>query len=213
MDRTETINYFAQRFGLNLNQNPPIEIHKINRRIMAECLADLGFKTGAEIGVAAGDHSDLLLQVIPDLTMYCIDPWMHIDGFASWRKSTLQNWKAEAISKLSKHKKCTIIQKMSAEAAASFEDASLDFVYIDAAHDFKHIAIDICVWITKVKPGGILFGHDYTRIPFGGFPCHVKDVVDAYAVSHNIDTWFVLGLPGKIDGMYREGELSWMFVI
>src|SRR5207253_8367684 len=42
-----------------------------------------------------------------------------------------------------------------------FADASVDFVFIDAGHDFNSVCNDIRVWLPKVKPGGVLAGHDY----------------------------------------------------
>lgn len=49
----------------------------------------------------------------------------------------------------------------SVEAAALFEDRSVDFVFIDGAHDYDNVRADICAWLPKVKPGGVLSGHDY----------------------------------------------------
>jgi predicted O-methyltransferase YrrM len=46
-------------------------------------------------------------------------------------------------------------------AAALFEDASLDFVFIDACHDTPAVLRDIEVWLPKIRPGGILAGDDY----------------------------------------------------
>lgn len=53
------------------------------------------------------------------------------------------------------------IRKTSVEAAKDFEDGSLDAVYIDAEHDEESIREDIRVWRPKLKPGGILSGHDF----------------------------------------------------
>ena len=57
------------------------------------------------------------------------------------------------------------IRKSSVEAAKDFPDGSLDAVYIDAAHDEDSVREDIKTWRTKIKPGGILSGHDYV-LPF-----------------------------------------------
>lgn len=48
----------------------------------------------------------------------------------------------------------------SAEAASLYEDASVDFVFIDAAHDYDSVVKDIAAWQPKVKKGGVLSGHD-----------------------------------------------------
>src|SRR3990167_850063 len=57
------------------------------------------------------------------------------------------------------------IRKSSVEAAKDFTDGSLDAVYIDAAHDEDSVREDIKTWRPKIKPGGILSGHDYV-LPF-----------------------------------------------
>lgn len=49
----------------------------------------------------------------------------------------------------------------SVEAARTYRYHSLDFVFIDAAHDYDSVRADILAWKDKVRPGGILAGHDY----------------------------------------------------
>jgi hypothetical protein len=56
----------------------------------------------------------------------------------------------------------TPIRKTSVEAADSYENQSLDFVFLDAAHDYDSIRSDIIAWLPKVKIGGWIGGHDYT---------------------------------------------------
>jgi len=53
------------------------------------------------------------------------------------------------------------IRKPSIEAANQFQDHSLDFVFIDASHEYEDVKNDIKAWLPKVKKNGILAGHDY----------------------------------------------------
>ena len=38
----------------------------------------------------------------------------------------------------------------------------LDFVYIDACHEYSAVKADIAAWYPKVRVGGVLGGHDIT---------------------------------------------------
>jgi SAM-dependent methyltransferase len=53
----------------------------------------------------------------------------------------------------------------SVEASKKFEDNSIDFVFIDASHEYEDVKNDIISWMPKVKSGGILAGHDYPCTP------------------------------------------------
>lgn len=55
----------------------------------------------------------------------------------------------------------TVKMARSEEAARDYADSSLDFVYIDAAHDYDSVQRDIDAWLPKIKNGGILGGDDY----------------------------------------------------
>jgi hypothetical protein len=48
----------------------------------------------------------------------------------------------------------------SATAAEHFPDASVAIAFIDAGHDYVDVLRDITAWLPKIKPGGILAGHD-----------------------------------------------------
>lgn len=42
-----------------------------------------------------------------------------------------------------------------------YDNKSLDFVFIDAAHDYDNVYKDISYWYPKVKDTGVIAGHDY----------------------------------------------------
>lgn len=52
----------------------------------------------------------------------------------------------------------------SVTAAEHFPDASIAIAFIDAGHDYVDVLRDITAWLPKIKPGGILAGHDIDGI-------------------------------------------------
>jgi hypothetical protein len=49
----------------------------------------------------------------------------------------------------------------SVELSKVYEDESLDFVFIDANHEYAPVRADILAWLPKVKRDGVIAGHDY----------------------------------------------------
>lgn len=49
----------------------------------------------------------------------------------------------------------------SVDVSKLYLDNSLDFVFLDAGHDYDSVHDDILAWFPKVKDGAILGGHDY----------------------------------------------------
>lgn len=89
----------------------------------------------------------------------------------------------------------TDIKSISWEAASNFNDESLDFVFIDAGHDYESVKKDITNWLPKIKKGGIISGHDYfNSIEFGG-NFGVKRAVDEFFGEKNLNfyeyCWFI----------------------
>lgn len=75
------------------------------------------------------------------------------------------------------------IQLASLEAVDQFKDESLDFVYIDAAHDYENAKADIQSWLPKVRKTGIIAGDDYG---WAGVAKAVKEIFgDRFIVEAN----------------------------
>ena len=167
-----------------------------SRATLAELMKLMGFKTGAEIGVETGRYSRLLLDTIPELKLYCVDPWLAYNRNSQAREDGLyEKTKARLAGK-----NADILRMTSLEASKRIPDNSLDFVYIDALHDFDNAISDIILWVPKVKSGGIISGHDYVNYyQFG-----VVQAVNAYTAAHGIVPWYVT--------TYEREYPSWFWV-
>lgn len=95
----------------------------------------------------------------------CVDPWTGTSdaehGFdKDYRNKTL----FEAFTKNMEPVKeyYNAVRLPSVEAAKLYEDESLDFVFIDGAHDADNVEADVKAWLPKVKKGGMLTGHDWS---------------------------------------------------
>lgn len=75
-----------------------------------------------------------------------------------------------------------IIKSDSAGGAKMLQNASVDFVFIDAGHDEQSVRADIKAWLPKVKPGGVLAGHDYDTVSDPG----VVRAVDALLPARRV---------------------------
>jgi hypothetical protein len=55
----------------------------------------------------------------------------------------------------------SLIVAPSVTAATFFPDRALDWVHLDARHEYADVRADIAAWLPKVKSGGWLSGDDY----------------------------------------------------
>lgn len=194
-----------------------IEIPNVNRDDLAALFHELNFKRGAEIGVAAGEYSEVIMHKNPQLDlMLGIDPYTPYKGYKDYvRLGTYTKLEEDAHNRLDNYINYRFIKKFSVEAADLVEDESLDFVYIDANHSEPYVTQDIEAWAPKVRPGGIVAGHDYARIKAKGEEDStnwaVIPAINNYARKHGLQL-FVWGLEAKIDGLKRDGSRSWSFV-
>jgi cephalosporin hydroxylase len=81
-----------------------------------------------------------------------------------------------------------IIDSDSIEAAAKFEDESIDLLFLDGSHSYPYTGEELKVWLPKVKIGGIVSGHDW---PAGGIQQAVKENISkpVQVVSSNGAYW------------------------
>jgi predicted O-methyltransferase YrrM len=126
-----------------------------------------------EIGSWKGKSSSYMAVEIlnshKNITFHCVDTWY---GSEEHRDKTNPVYEPlcftenglyhEFIRNIDSVKSVINPIKMdSLSASKLFENNSLDFVFIDGAHDYHSVKEDIKHWYPKVKRGGYIAGDDY----------------------------------------------------
>jgi hypothetical protein len=160
---------------------------------------------GAEIGVFCGGMSAALLQR-PDLDLLMVDSWegdgkAYLSESGDWH-AKLSRDEQNSFMKIASRAvdfagcRATIRRVRSRTQARSIGIERLDFVFIDADHSYQGCKADIVAWAPRIKPGGLLCGHDYDNPDFPEFG--VKRAVDEYAATTGRQvelganlTWFI----------------------
>ncbi len=133
-----------------------MQIHRRNELPALLIHLDL-LGTGIELGVARATFSHHILANCAIRRLYSVDAWAGDRGHditqCDVSPRRLSRFGARSI----------VLRAKFEEALSLFDDASLDFVYIDGyAHTGNAEGQTLSDWWPKVKPGGIFAGHDYS---------------------------------------------------
>jgi len=138
----------------------------------------------AELGVRKGDFTTMLLSKWAGATHYVqVDVWAPLENYvdkANVKQSAQNNYRRQAskhlqdmVGKRGGDLKGTQCRNFTTACARNFPDSYFAFVYVDARHDYLGVMHDLGAWWPKVRPGGVMAGHDYSwtteprRGPFG----------------------------------------------
>jgi len=168
--RTDWSSQIKEHFVLNASEFtsilPPIQ----DRDEFGMMCEQMGYRTGLEIGVQRGLYSKTLLSNWPSCNkLYLMDAWesqrtysdlANVPDFRQQKfmmaaKRNMQRFQNEDSTRVE------FIRGFSNMMHDRFPNASLDFVYIDARHDYCGVYEDLSLYYPKVSCGGVLAGHDY----------------------------------------------------
>lgn len=118
--------------------------------------------TIVELGSFKGRSTSYLLELAnksgKQLSIYAVD---HFQGSEEHAKIDYFSIFKNNMDNLEFKYPYITIQKNSVEASKEFADKSIDFMMIDASHDYDNVKRDILCWMPKIKAGGMLAGDDY----------------------------------------------------
>ena len=208
----KTLSYIRDKYNLDLNMRSPIEIPNVGRDDLALLFAELGFKSGAEIGVEQGMYTEVLCKANPQAKIYAVDAWQAYSGYRDHVSQDKLDGFYEAAKERMTSYNCELVRKFSMDALDDFQDKSLDFIYIDSNHELQHVVNDLIEWAHKVHWGGIVSGHDYRQSKRFDTRNHVVFAVNAYVASYRVRPWFILGRRDRREGEVRDDARSWFWV-
>lgn len=156
---------------------------------------------GVEVGVKYGETASYLLEQHSKLWLYLVDSYPAYKGiYETYTAEQQEKIKAEAVKNLEKYSnRITWMYKDSSEASQFLYREFFDFVYIDAAHDYKSVKLDVMNWYFSVRKGGILCGHDYCYGPVqdavrdcvADIATIKKSAIGIYTVPCDGDIWAI----------------------
>ena len=177
MSDTITFNTETQAFG---HHQP---IFKCSGFGLGNLIKDMVDPKGLEIGCDIGDTSNFLLDVNPYV------------NYIDWNGNPLNEREEifnRAMSRLAGYSnRFDLVRQYSDEAVTLFDDEQFDFIFIDGLHTYDQLTKDCANYYSKLKPGGIFSGHDYTAIKDINRACtEFAAKVDKEILTTECDVWY-----------------------
>lgn len=158
------IQYFATLENIEILSNKPPHNNWLTGLIkLINFLKDKNINTMAEIGSYQGESTTIFATYLTNTKIYSIEPFIpnyDLNDIAALQN--MENVQFNYNQRISKFNNITHIKMTSNDAYYTFSDNSLDFVYIDGDHRYNGVINDLR-WVSKIKKGGYVGGHDYGR--------------------------------------------------
>jgi hypothetical protein len=148
---------------------------------------------GVEIGILGASGSVAMLNRMPLLKLYCIDPWMNFPGH-EFEAERSQEWHdemyAHSVNRLKEFESRVVILRMTSDEAWNHVNEPLDFVHIDGDHRYVQVKRDMELWQKKLKSRAILGGHDWQ---IDHIKQAVREVLGEVQTGEDFTWWKVYG--------------------
>ena len=168
---TEYVQYVKATLGEDKVSFPGATILPIldTREDLGKLLEHEEKEFGIEVGVQRAEFAKRILNQWKSCKQYIlIDPWIHQEHYQDIANQNQDNQNEiyqTAVDNMNSFKKrgtdIVFHRMFSVDAAKIIADNSVDFVYIDARHDYRGVSEDLRAFWPKLKKNGILAGHDF----------------------------------------------------
>lgn len=164
--------YQNENFGENWFTYPNLYSSMVNKFPSGSNFVEVGSWKGKSAAYMCVE----IINSKKNINFYCVDTWLGSEEHQN--NKDLNDLYNIFLANLKPVKDYYFpIRQPSIIASKQFKDKSLDFVFLDAAHDYDNVVQDILAWLPKIKDGGVLAGHDY--YPNNPEYCGVYDAVNS----------------------------------
>lgn len=155
--------------------------------------------TIAEVGVAYGNFSALLLEAIQPQKFIAIDSFAFTTDTEPWKQTILKDsglshfdFYKKRFEKEIAEGKIEMHKGLSWDCLAQLPDQSLDYLYLDAGHSYEEVVKDIQQVRRKIKYTGIIQFNDYTLFDaFAFVPYGVPKAVHEFMLEENYEVLYL----------------------
>jgi len=136
-----------------------------------------------EIGTCQGWFAYRMAKFLPETArIFCVDPFYDDEGEGYDGEYNLSCWK--------KNVREWFGRRIFLKRGESFHEAEkwgngvpVDFLFIDGDHRFEAVLLDLEGWVPKVRPGGLIAGHDID----GKWGANIKKALENYCAKAGIE--------------------------
>jgi len=145
---------------------------------LCEWVGVTGVHTVVEVGAFAGDATTIFANFFRDATVYAVDPWeADYDNKSRVSRALDFGEVGRLFDQHVRHYPNVRKLKMSStEASRRFQ--YVDFLYLDACHQYPSVKADVRAWKSRVT--GVFAGHDFCRV----WPGVVRAVREEFGEPH-----------------------------
>ena len=161
--------------------------------VLENLIRKYGLRVGVELGVLYGYHAQHLVEACPNLFLYGADAFHKLRPGNGYDEVT-QEWFDALCAKTRGHLESTgrweLLRATTTDAAHSFSRV-VDFVFVDADHGYEGVRDDIEAWWDRVRPGGIVSGHDFDQPEWPGVKQAVEECLGKRDLVPTLDYGYV----------------------
>lgn len=150
---TSQIEKIEQQFLLkegHMSYGQPYIIYKLVEKFSPKSIL--------EIGSLYGKSCSIMLEASKESTITCIDTFR----YSLDEKNTVPDYFDKFENNTKEYlNRVNVVKDLSTKVHSLFKEGEHDCLFIDGDHSYDGVYKDIVYYHSKLKPGGLIFGHDY----------------------------------------------------